>query len=133
MNEDELYIYEEKLYNSCVDLANDMELQSYWKLVYNKILLPTLQFFQYKSRKLLSEYNPKYERYNKNMYLIAEKVCKRIKKERELLERLNMALDNKFDIERDNYSELICIYTFRKSIYTQVKLELLNGLLCEEY
>lgn len=132
MNEDELHIYEEKLYNSCIDLLNDVELQNYWKLVYNQILVPTLQFFQYKGSKLLGEYNPNYEKYNKNMYLIAERVCKRLKEERELLEGLNLALDNKFDPERGNYSELICIYTFKTSIYTQVKLEVLKGLLNKE-
>ena len=53
-------------------------------------------------------------------------------KEENILDKLNLALDNKFNIEMFNHSQLICIYTFTDSMFTQVKLEALKELLNEE-
>lgn len=53
-------------------------------------------------------------------------------KEETILDKLNLALDNKFNIEMFNHSQFICIYTFTDSMFTQVKLEALKELLNEE-
>lgn len=131
ITEEEFYIYEEELYNRCLELTNDVELQNYWKLVYNPILMPTLNFFINKGSKLLGEYNPIFKRYSNNIDKVAQNVYIRIKEE-DILDKLNLALDNKFNIEIFNHSQLICIYTFKDSIFTQVKLEALKELLYEE-
>lgn len=128
-HEDELYIYEEELYNSCIEMINNVELQNYWKLTYKQIIIPTVQFFQSKGSKLLEEYNPSYKIYSDNIYKIAENVYKRLKDEKDTLENLYLVLDNKFNLERHNYAELLCIYTFKASIFTQVKFEVLEELL----
>ncbi len=131
ITKEEFHIYEEELYNRCLELANNVELQKYWKLVYDPILIPTLHFFINKGSKLLGEYNPIFKRYSDNMDKIAQTVYMRIKEE-DVLEKLNLALDNKFDIEMFNHSQFICIYTFRDSMFTQVKLDVLKELLNEE-
>ena len=131
ITKEEFHIYEEELYNRCLELANNVELQKYWKLVYDPILIPTLYFFINKGSKLLGEYNPIFKRYSDNMDKIAQTVYMRIKEE-DVLEKLNLALDNKFDIEMFNHSQFICIYTFRDSMFTQVKLDVLKELLNEE-
>lgn len=132
IKDEEINAYEEELYADCVDLSNNVELQNYWKLVYNPILMPTLNFFINKGMRLLEEYNPVFKRYSDNMKKIAERVYIRLKENEELLNKLNATLDNKLDIEIFNHSQLVCIYTFRDSIFTQVKLEVLKELLNEE-
>lgn len=132
IKDEEINAYEEELYADCVDLSNNVELQNYWKLVYNPILMPTLNFFINKGIRLLEEYNPVFKRYSDNMKKIAERVYIRLKENEELLNKLNATLDNKLDIEIFNHSQLVCIYTFRDSIFTQVKLEVLKELLNEE-
>lgn len=132
IKDEEINVYEEELYADCVDLSNNVELQNYWKLVYNPILMPTLNFFINKGIRLLEEYNPVFKRYSDNMKKIAERVYIRLKENEELLNKLNATLDNKLDIEIFNHSQLVCIYTFRDSIFTQVKLEVLKELLNEE-
>lgn len=132
IKDEEINVYEEELYADCVDLSNNVELQNYWKLVYNPILMPTLNFFINKGMRLLEEYNPVFKRYSDNMKKIAERVYIRLKENEELLNKLNATLDNKLDIEIFNHSQLVCIYTFRDSIFTQVKLEVLKELLNEE-
>lgn len=128
ITEEEFYIYEEELYNRCLELIDSIELQNYWKMVYDPILIPTLNFFINKGSKLLGEYNPTFKRYSNNIEKISENVYTRIGEE-DILDKLNLALDNKFDIEMFNHSQLICIYTFTDSMFTQVKLELLKELL----
>ena len=132
IKDEEINAYEEELYADCVDLSNNVELQNYWKLVYNPILMPTLNFFINKGIRLLEEYNSVFKRYSDNMKKIAERVYIRLKENEELLNKLNATLDNKLDIEIFNHSQLVCIYTFRDSIFTQVKLEVLKELLNEE-
>ena len=132
IKDEEINAYEEELYADCVDLSNNVELQNYWKLVYNPILMPTLNFFINKGMRLLEEYNQVFKRYSDNMKKIAERVYIRLKENEELLNKLNATLDNKLDIEIFNHSQLVCIYTFRDSIFTQVKLEVLKELLNEE-
>lgn len=132
INKEESYICEEELYNNCVELANDIELQKYWKVVYKPILMPTLHFFINRGIKLLGEYNPIFKRYSENMNRIADGVYKRLKNEDEVLNKLKLALDNKLDIEIFNHSQLISIYTFRDSMFTQVKLEALKELINKE-
>lgn len=132
IREEEFYIYEEELYKRCLEMINNVELQNYWNLVYNPILMPTLYFFTNKGSKLLGEYNPLFKRYSENIDKISQSVYLRIKEENDILDKLNLALDNKFDIEMFNHSQLICIYTFRDSMFTQVKLDALKELLNEE-
>lgn len=132
IGEEEFYIYEEELYKRCLEMINNVELQNYWNLVYNPILMPTLYFFINKGSKLLGEYNPLFKRYSENIDKISQSVYLRIKEENDILDKLNLALDNKFDIEMFNHSQLICIYTFRDSMFTQVKLDALKELLNEE-
>lgn len=132
IGEEEFYIYEEELYKRCLEMINNVELQNYWNLVYNPILMPTLYFFINKGSKLLGEYNPLFKRYSENIDKISQSVYLRIKEENDILDKLNLALDNKFDIEMFNHSQLICIYTFRDSMFTQVKLDALKELLNKE-
>lgn len=132
IREEEFYIYEEELYKRCLEMINNVELQNYWNLVYNPILMPTLYFFINKGSKLLGEYNPLFKRYSENIDKISQSVYLRIKEENDILDKLNLALDNKFDIEMFNHSQLICIYTFRDSMFTQVKLDALKELLNKE-
>lgn len=132
IGEEEFYIYEEELYKRCLEMINNVELQNYWNLVYNPILMPTLYFFINKGSKLLGEYNPLFKRYSENIDKISQSVYLRIKEENDILDKLNLALDNKFDIEMFNHSQLICIYTFSYSMFTQVKLEVLKELLNKE-
>ena len=124
-DDDELQIYEEMLYERCIELIENVELQRYWKLVYEPILLPTLAFLNGKVNELLDEYNPRYTNYNKNMDKIALGVFERLRNEPETLSSLTSCLDGKFNPERFNHAELICINTFKKSIFTQVKIETL--------
>lgn len=93
--------------------------------------MPTLHFFINRGSKLLGEYNPIFKRYCDNIDKIAQDVYMRIKEET-ILDKLNLALDNKFNIEMFNHSQFICIYTFTDSMFTQVKLEALKELLNEE-
>ncbi len=132
IREEEFYIYEEELYKRCLEMINNVELQNYWNLVYNPILMPTLYFFINRGSKLLGEYNPLFRRYSENIDKISQSVYLRIKEENDILDKLNLALDNKFDIEMFNHSQLICIYTFRDSMFTQVKLDALKELFHEE-
>lgn len=128
-NESDLSDYEEVLYNNCIEVINDVRLQEYWKLVYDPIIRPTLTFFSSQANNLLKEYNPRYTGYSKNMRIIASRVLKRLKEDSELFNTFIAALDNKFDPENFNHAELLCLYTFKESIFTQLKLEEIRELL----
>lgn len=127
--EDDLQQYENMLYKNCIELTENVEMQSYWKLIYEPILVPTLTFFEGKAKQLLHEYNPGYTNYNKKMYIIASNVFKRLRDEPGTLNALNSCLDGKLNPERFNYAELMCINTFKKSIFTQVKIDTLKKLI----
>lgn len=128
-NEDEMVKYEEMLYENCKKLIESEELTNYWKLIYEPILIPTLRFLNSKTEELLREYNPVYTKYNDKIQKIASRVYERLSSDSETLDNLLRALDNKFNPVRFNYAELICMNTFKESIFTQVDLKILEELI----
>lgn len=126
-NED---IYVEQFYYKCIELSNNIELQNYWRLLYDPILVSLLSFFRCKGGELLGEYNPTYEVYNKNMKKVAINVYKKLKENYEIADKLYSAFNINFnDI---NYLELIYLYTFEYSIFTQINLDVVKELLNKE-
>ncbi|MEG0297810.1 MAG: MerR family transcriptional regulator [Clostridium sp.] len=128
-NEEELCKYEELFYESIIKLSENIELQNYWKLVYDPILVPTISFFDSKARVLLGEYNPMYTSYEKNMNRIAANVLEKLLENYSVLEKIYKCLDYKFNIKSIKYSELICMYNFSTSMYTQLELEDLKKII----
>lgn len=128
-DENKLAKYESIFYENCIEISQDHNLQNYWKVVYDPILIPTISFFNSKASILLNEYNPRYYNYNKNMKIIALNVLEKLKKEPAILDSLYNGLDYKFDPDNFNHAELISLYAFKVSIFTQLKFEDLKKLL----
>ena len=109
-------------------MTQNIELQKYWILTYKDILVPTLTFINSKTSALFEEYNPRYTMYRKNIHVIAANVLKRLQ-ESQVLDTLYQCLENNFDPEDMNNSQLICLYTFEDSIFTQIPYDSLKKLI----
>lgn len=127
--EEELLFYENKLFDNCKEMLKDKKLQEYWKAAYELVLKPTSAFLNSKVDYLFKEYNPRYCKYSNNMNAITKAVFQRLKSEQGLLEELVQSLDNKFSPEEYNYGDLLWLYTFKGSIFTQLEIEDLKELL----
>lgn len=130
--EEELKSLEDNLYEYCKELSMDQRLQKYWCLVYEPILIPTLSFINSKASVLLNEYNPRYKKFNKNSEIIATNVLNRLKEEKTVLNSLKERLHGSFNPENLNYAELIYLFVFKDSIYTQLNIEDLELLLMDK-
>ena len=130
-DEDKLDHYVEFLYEKCIEMTENSILQKYWKLVYEPILVPTLAFFNSNVDRLLKEYNPHYVDYTNNMHKIADRVWLKLKSNPSLMMDLIIILDNKLNIETINKYIILCLYTFKNSIFTQLELDRLRELLNE--
>lgn len=126
---DELVKYEEFLFQQCVNMAHDARLQEYWNLCYSPILVPTFAFYNSHVSTLLQEYNPRYGDYMNKMQLICKKVTDRIYQDNKLYAQLLNVLNNQFHPEAYHFAELMCLYTFSESIYTQLDIQALLDLL----
>ena len=122
--------YTERIVQSVLTLSNDKELQEYWKLSYNKLLVPIFSFSNAFANSLMSEYNPRYNTYLKVMQICCENAYKRLTDEySDELATLEIVLNNHINLTQYNYIELVYILTFENSIYTKVSLTRLNEIL----
>lgn len=122
---------EESLFQNCIELANNEKLQKYWITSYDSILVPTLCFINGKASSLLQEYNPVYAKYHKNTQQIASNVYKRLKDNKKLYNSLLISLKDKFNPQALNYAELIYLFIFKESIYTQLEISDLKQVINE--
>lgn len=121
----------EFLYERCIEIIKDSRLQEYWKLVYEPILVPTLAFFNSNVDRLLKEYNPQYASYINNMHIIADRTLLKLKLNPSVIMDLIIILDNRLSIETINNYIILCLYTFKNSIFTQLELDRLREILNE--
>lgn len=130
-DEDKLDDYVEFLYERCIEIIKDSTLQKYWQLVYEPILVPTLAFFNSNVDRLIKEYNPQYTSYSNNMHIIADRTLLKLKSNPSIMRDLIIILDNKLSMETINHHIILCLYTFKNSIFTQLELDRLRELLNE--
>ncbi|MEG0541115.1 MAG: MerR family transcriptional regulator [Angelakisella sp.] len=124
----ELAKFEDYLFQQCVNMTQSVTLQNYWNLCYTPILSPTFSFYNSHASMLLQEYNPRYADYTNKMQIICKNVVERLHQNNALYARLMQVLNNQFHPEANHYAELICLYTFHESIYTQLDIDLLHQL-----
>ncbi len=121
----------QEILECCRRLAQDENLQEYWKVEYEKIILPLIEFTSGQIGKLIGEYNPSYIPYSNNMHECCMKARDLLLNgvERPLYDELQLKLNGKMEIENKNGTLLGFLYTFENSLYTKLELKLLRQLL----
>lgn len=125
--------YEEQIIQAVIELSKNSELQDYWKLSYDKLLLPVFNFSSTHANTLMAAYNPRYATYLTTLHTCCERAHKRLTEEYpDVLHNLTECLEYKINLTQYNYIELMYMLTFKNSIYTKVNINRLNEILQEK-
>lgn len=121
-----------RILNQLENLADNTAEQEYWKLNYEKIMLPLVRFADGPLGDLMGEYNSEYLIYRKNMRHLTQRVADELLKgeQRPLYERLLAVLEGKLDLIHD--AGLLGYYAFEMGLYRIHPLEKQRRIL-EEY
>lgn len=128
---DKLDAFVDEIIEVCHKLVNEPKLQSYWKLEYESIIMPLLEFTSGRTGKLMAEYNPKYVTYFSNIQDCCVMARQRLLKgdDKKLYEQLLIELNGKFDPFYKNGAMLGFLYMYEDSLYTSLPLGILRSLM----
>ena len=124
-------IYTQRILDCLHHLAEDDREQAYWKLNYEKVTLPLVQFFNGPLGTLMAEYNPEYRLYLTKMQQLVAEVVRRLQTggEQALYQQLQTLLAGQLDIEKDG--NLLGYYAFEMGLYRSLPLDVQRRLLIE--
>ncbi|MGL5151458.1 MAG: MerR family transcriptional regulator [Clostridium sp.] len=125
--EEDLYKYEDMYYKECLEICENVYLQERWKHIYKPVIIPAISFFRGDVNKFISQSNPKYKQYCKNIDIIASNLLNRLIEDKEVLDKLFKVLDYKLDIKDYKYAELMCLCSFKNSMYSKFQLEYMKN------
>lgn len=130
----ELEPYVQEMVEACRQLAEKPLLQEYWKLEYERIILPLLTFTSGPTQHLIGEYNPKYSTYAENMHRCCQAAREILLhgEENALYLRLMEKLEGKFDLQMFDGALLGFLHVFEGSLYTRLDLKGLRLLVESE-
>lgn len=124
-------IYTQRILDCLHHLVEDDREQAYWKLNYEKVTLPLVQFFNGPLGTLMAEYNPEYRLYLTKMQQLVAEVVRRLQTggEQALYQQLQILLAGQLDIEKDG--NLLGYYAFEMGLYRSLPLDVQRRLLIE--
>lgn len=104
-------------------LADNPQEQAYWKLNYDKVTRPLVQFVNGPLGELMGEYNSEYLIYLKHLRELADDVKTDLQNgtQQALFQKLSAALEGCLDLEHSAY--LIAYYTFEMGLYRILPLK----------
>ena len=113
-------------------LLDSKELQAYWSINYNKVLIPLLEYINGDMQKLVTEYNHDYQLFLDNINSLDSHLNDMLLNGElnDLYLELKACLDGKFDII--NYPNLVSFNCFEASLFYKLPYKQLLSILEED-
>lgn len=117
VEDEDLSMWINFMHNKLIKLSKDSDLQAYWDINYDKVLIPLLDYINGNMQKLVIEYNHDYQIFLDKMELLNQKINDLLLNGElhPLYLELQSKLNHKFDII--NHKNLVSFYCFEASIY----------------